>query len=151
EGVVDLGQMPFLKLGVEGRADDLDDLALFLTVDGCDHGNSPRKTQSRIRRPALISATIFRISLPPPLYTLSANRFNFAKSICSRLCSTMLTKSPASMNFLSCGLRGEIIAAYLDAIANSKSGIRCDFSTRTVYRNAALNRSSTGRIMSMTT
>ena len=34
EGVVDLGQVPFLELGVERRADDLHDLADLLPFGG---------------------------------------------------------------------------------------------------------------------
>ena len=39
EGVIDLGQVAFVELGVERRADDLDDLAGLVTVHAC-HGCS---------------------------------------------------------------------------------------------------------------
>ncbi len=35
EGVIDLGQVAFLELGVEGRADNLDDLADMRSVGTC--------------------------------------------------------------------------------------------------------------------
>ena len=38
QGVVDLGQVPFVELGVERRADDLDDLADVLAVRRCAIG-----------------------------------------------------------------------------------------------------------------